>query len=89
MLRKFFYKALNELFTKQVTTDNGIISVDVPRDSTSTFEPVLLPKCQTRILGYLAINYMTRKWTIPIHNWSETLDIVQYFPKLSTFNRCA
>lgn len=43
--------ARNGLSNKQVITDNGVISVDVPRDRSSTFEPVLLPKRQTRIPG--------------------------------------
>lgn len=43
--------ARNGLSSKQVMTDNGVISVEVPRDRTSTFEPVLLPKRQTRIPG--------------------------------------
>ncbi|WP_342265144.1 IS256 family transposase [Cardinium endosymbiont of Philonthus spinipes] len=41
----------NGLSSKQVVTDNGVISVEVPRDRSSTFEPVLLPKRQTRIPG--------------------------------------
>ncbi|WP_369127321.1 transposase [Cardinium endosymbiont of Oedothorax gibbosus] len=32
-------------------TDNGVISVEVPRDRASTFEPILLPNRQTRISG--------------------------------------
>jgi len=43
--------ARNGLSSKQVITDNGVISVGVPRDRSSSFEPVLLPKRQTRILG--------------------------------------
>ncbi|WP_342265380.1 IS256 family transposase [Cardinium endosymbiont of Philonthus spinipes] len=43
--------ARNGLSSKQVVTDNGVISVEVPRDRSSTFEPVLLPKRQTRIPG--------------------------------------
>lgn len=43
--------ARNGLSSKQVITDNGVISVDVPRDRASTFEPVLLPKRQKRIPG--------------------------------------
>lgn len=43
--------ARNGLSSKQVITDNGVISVAVPRDRSSTFEPVLLPKRQTRIPG--------------------------------------
>ena len=41
--------ARNGLSSKQVITDNGVISVDVPRDRSSAFEPVLLPKRQRRI----------------------------------------
>ncbi|WP_342265295.1 IS256 family transposase [Cardinium endosymbiont of Philonthus spinipes] len=43
--------ARNGLSSKQVITDHGVISVEVPRDRSSTFEPVLLPKRQTRIPG--------------------------------------
>ncbi|MDN5247441.1 MAG: IS256 family transposase [Candidatus Cardinium sp.] len=43
--------ARNGLSSKQVITDNGVISVEVPRDRVATFEPVLLPKRQTRIPG--------------------------------------
>lgn len=43
--------ARNGLSSKQVITDNGVISVEVPRDRAATFEPVLLPKRQTRIPG--------------------------------------
>jgi len=43
--------ARNGLSSKQVITDNGVISVEVPRDRSSSFEPVLLPKRQTRIPG--------------------------------------
>lgn len=43
--------ARNGLSSKQVITDNGVIAVEVPRDRTSTFEPILLPKRQTRIPG--------------------------------------
>ena len=41
----------NGLSSKQVITDNGVIQVEVPRDRSSSFEPVLLPKRQTRIPG--------------------------------------
>ncbi|CCM10665.1 transposase (plasmid) [Cardinium endosymbiont cEper1 of Encarsia pergandiella] len=41
----------NGLSSKRVITDNGVISVEVPRDRSSSFEPVLLPKRQTRIPG--------------------------------------
>ncbi|WP_250237712.1 transposase [Cardinium endosymbiont of Oedothorax gibbosus] len=41
----------NGLSSKQVITDNGVISVEVPRDRASIFEPILLPKRQTRIPG--------------------------------------
>ena len=43
--------ARNGLSSKQVITDNGVIQVEVPRDRSSSFEPVLLPKRQTRIPG--------------------------------------
>ncbi|MGI2299212.1 IS256 family transposase [Candidatus Cardinium hertigii] len=43
--------ARNGPSSKQVITDNGVISVEVPRDRSSTFEPVLLPKRQRRIPG--------------------------------------
>ncbi len=35
----------------KLSTDNRVISVDVPRDRAATFEPVLLPKRHTRIPG--------------------------------------
>ena len=41
----------NGLSSKQVITDNGVIQVEVPRDRSSSFEPILLPKRQTRIPG--------------------------------------
>lgn len=43
--------ARNGLSSKQVITDNGVITVEVPRDRAATFEPILLPKRQTRIPG--------------------------------------
>jgi len=43
--------ARNGLSNKQVITEQGVIEVEVPRDRTSTFEPILLPKRQTRIPG--------------------------------------
>jgi len=36
---------------KNLITDNGLIGVDIPRDRESTFEPVIIPKRQTRING--------------------------------------
>ncbi|MDD9140046.1 MAG: transposase [Candidatus Cardinium sp.] len=41
----------NGLSSKQAITDNGVTSINVPRDRAFTFEPVLLPKRQTRIPG--------------------------------------
>ncbi|WP_320412886.1 IS256 family transposase [Cardinium endosymbiont of Oedothorax gibbosus] len=41
----------NGLSSKHVITDNGVISVEVPRGRASTFEPILLPNRQTRISG--------------------------------------
>lgn len=43
--------ARNGLSSKQVITDHGVITVEVPRDRAATFEPILLPKRQTRIPG--------------------------------------
>ena len=41
----------NGLSSKQVLTDKGVIQVEVPRDRSSSFKPILLPKRQTRIPG--------------------------------------
>jgi len=41
----------NGLSQKNLVTDNGVITVDVPRDRESTFEPAIIPKRQTRING--------------------------------------
>ena len=36
---------------KGLITNNGVVTIDVPRDRESNFEPVLIPKRQTRIDG--------------------------------------
>jgi transposase-like protein len=41
----------NGLSTKNLITDNGVITLDVPRDRESTFEPAIIPKRRTRING--------------------------------------
>ncbi|AWN82010.1 transposase [Candidatus Cardinium hertigii] len=48
MIQKIYVMALS---SKEVIIDNGVISVEVLRDRASTFEPVLLPKRQTKIPG--------------------------------------
>ena len=41
----------NGISQKNLVTDNGVISIDVPRDRVATFEPAIIPKRQTRIKG--------------------------------------
>ncbi len=41
----------NGTSTKSLITDNGVVSLEIPRDRNSEFEPVLLPKRKTRIDG--------------------------------------
>lgn len=41
----------NGLSQKNIVTDNGVITIDVPRDRESSFEPALIPKRRTRIEG--------------------------------------
>jgi putative transposase len=36
---------------KNLITDNGLITIDVPRDRDAEFEPAIIPKRQTRIEG--------------------------------------
>jgi transposase-like protein len=43
--------ARNGASSKQLITDNGPISIDVPRDRDAEFEPAIIPKRQTRIDG--------------------------------------
>jgi transposase-like protein len=43
--------ARNGASTKNLVTDNGLITIDVPRDREAKFEPALIPKRQTRIDG--------------------------------------
>jgi len=43
--------ARNGASSKNLVTDNGVISIDVPRDREATFEPAIIPKRQTRING--------------------------------------
>ncbi|WP_250238724.1 transposase [Cardinium endosymbiont of Oedothorax gibbosus] len=46
--------AHNDLSSKQIITDNGVISVEVPRDRLSTFEPVLW---FCRVYSFLSIGF--------------------------------
>jgi putative transposase len=41
----------NGLSQKNIVTDNGVITIDVPRDRDSEFEPAIIPKRRTRIEG--------------------------------------
>jgi putative transposase len=41
----------NGTYPKTVTTEIGQITIDVPRDRSGTFEPVLVPKGQRRLDG--------------------------------------
>jgi transposase-like protein len=34
----------NGLSSKDVITENGVVTIDVPRDRESSFEPILVPK---------------------------------------------
>jgi len=43
--------ARNGASSKNLITDNGLITIDVPRDRGAKFAPVLIPKRQTRIDG--------------------------------------
>lgn len=43
--------ARNGASSKNLVTDNGLITIDVPRDRDAKFEPALIPKRQTRIDG--------------------------------------
>lgn len=43
--------ARNGASTKNLVTDNGLITIEVPRDREAKFEPALIPKRQTRIDG--------------------------------------
>ena len=43
--------ARNGLSQKNIVTDSGVITIDVPRDRESSFEPALIPKRRTRIEG--------------------------------------
>lgn len=43
--------ARNGISEKSLITDNGVITVEVPRDRESKFEPVIVPKRKTRIDG--------------------------------------
>lgn len=43
--------ARNGVSSKNLITDNGLITIDVPRDRDAKFEPALIPKRQTRIDG--------------------------------------
>ncbi len=41
----------NGVSTKDVITENGVVTIDVPRDRESSFEPILVPKRRNRIDG--------------------------------------
>lgn len=41
----------NGISQKNLITDNGLITIDVPRDRDAEFEPLIIPKRQTRIEG--------------------------------------
>ena len=43
--------ARNGISQKNLITDNGLITIDVPRDREGQFEPAIIPKRQTRIDG--------------------------------------
>lgn len=43
--------ARNGASSKNLITDNGLITIDVPRDREAKFEPTLIPKRQTRVDG--------------------------------------
>lgn len=43
--------ARNGASQKNLITDNGVITIDVPRDRNSEFEPAIVPKRKTRIDG--------------------------------------
>lgn len=43
--------ARNGVSQKSIITNNGVVTVDIPRDRESSFEPVLIGKRQTRIDG--------------------------------------
>lgn len=43
--------ARNGYSTKDVQSEHGPMSLEIPRDRTSSFEPVLIPKRQSRIAG--------------------------------------
>lgn len=43
--------ARNGASSKNLVTDNSLITIDVPRDRDAKFEPALIPKRQTRIDG--------------------------------------
>jgi putative transposase len=49
--RTYTDNARNGVSSKNLITDNGVITIDVPRDRDAKFEPVLIPKRQTRIDG--------------------------------------
>ncbi|EER21062.1 Transposase [Rickettsia tamurae subsp. buchneri] len=49
--RKESENARNGNFSKNVTTENGAIELNIPRDRTGKFEPMIVGKKQTRIDG--------------------------------------
>jgi len=43
--------ARNGTYNKNLITENGVVELDIPRDRDGSFEPVIVPKKQTRIEG--------------------------------------
>jgi putative transposase len=43
--------ARNGSSQKKLISNNGVIAIDIPRDREAAFEPVIIPKRQTRIDG--------------------------------------
>ena len=43
--------ARNGVSSKNLITDNGVITIDVPRDRQAEFEPAIIPKRQVRVDG--------------------------------------
>ena len=42
----------NGKYNKTISTDNGVITLDVPRDRESSYEPQIVPKKKSRIHGF-------------------------------------
>ena len=50
--RSDLYNYRNGKTSKTIITDNGQFEIEVPRDREGTFEPVIIPKRQTRLDGF-------------------------------------